>query len=1085
MIDHYKRIRRRERRWSTSTTFADCGSSDGHGEDLVVDVTHGEQDTDLPTSRLDEMDDSNTRRMSCFFLQSNSTYGITTAGDDTSTILRRRSRSRRRSRNYVNWRYRWPRTANALLIVMVYSFSTMTMLKTFTGVSASGLPGADPIIAERWHYVDETFSCPIRVKCPQLCVKDTSECPIEMRCNNDSNNNNSTQDDVGINKPTTRQYLCPDGSCVNVPADVDIEGSDELDASNSNATSVPSFLTSLLCQDRMESPCHYVYHKLDDISSLNDNGNGVDDLLSEYSSLPLIACGRVVVDSMGICKEKYGQLYNQMIFSLSSQEESELEVDHHFGNSTESATNTTTNKHASSPRATASPVSSVSLSWTDFRYVVVYIWVTFVSLSIVIWGWYNHRWYPTPGSTKLLKVHDQFQNADNKAFTDNTASSMDMMNDASTGKRRGRRQRRRKRTKLKLELDPSRTGAVVEHQTSRLSNGSSIYTVDTAKSFNVYQRGYKMTLLGTILYGCTLITFFGWYILLAITTSLSYQDDTNDEDTILMALQTFCVIYNVGFIWNLMLYWPYSIKSIFYKRCKLSEATIVAVYYFHHHDLESEAQEEEKASKVPKAVLYLSKHITRVINRFMSLIFPGEVRDGVIRKSRNEVVQYCRVHTTITRCMESALGSTIDDDENHRYFVFLYRRYNFDRDKQLFIPGEYSIGRTFSEMLNNHRTHKIPGDSTDNDHNSKNHDNDYNGRFVVGALSQKQVLERRKLIGPNQIDMKQPTLYGMFREEISKPFYLYQFQILWIWVTIQYWYMMIANWCVILISAITISVFRYQSARVQYNLSQVTGMVHVIRQRTHHKHIRASDVSHDQNHAESSDSGLLFTPATTTLVLHQSEVVPGDIVRLQPMSAIHCDMILLQGEVIVDESALTGEATPHSKIPISDVPTSQIYGSDDGEDDVLYDPISLHKRQTLSAGTTLLEIPTASSPLSSTHAQKLQKEKGDNSGGGEADLALASSGRHTPLSSGFRFGDTDVEAIESGRCALGLVTHTASFTRKGDLLRDILAFRKHRVQYELDLPFAVLLLALYSIILWFIVFFQASNELVIAWSLGL
>lgn len=52
-----------------------------------------------------------------------------------------------------------------------------------------------------------------------------------------------------------------------------------------------------------------------------------------------------------------------------------------------------------------------------------------------------------------------------------------------------------------------------------------------------------------------------------------------------------------------------------------------------------------------------------------------------------------------------------------------------------------------------------------------------------------------------------------------------------------------------------------------------------------------------------------------------ADLVPGDIVSItQPaLSVFPADMILLSGDAIVNESMLTGESVPVSKIPIKDV----------------------------------------------------------------------------------------------------------------------------------------------------------------------
>jgi cation-transporting P-type ATPase 13A2 len=47
-------------------------------------------------------------------------------------------------------------------------------------------------------------------------------------------------------------------------------------------------------------------------------------------------------------------------------------------------------------------------------------------------------------------------------------------------------------------------------------------------------------------------------------------------------------------------------------------------------------------------------------------------------------------------------------------------------------------------------------------------------------------------------------------------------------------------------------------------------------------------------------------------------LVPGDIVNLRQLSLFPCDMFLLSGDAIVNESMLTGESVPVSKFPIKD-----------------------------------------------------------------------------------------------------------------------------------------------------------------------
>lgn len=114
----------------------------------------------------------------------------------------------------------------------------------------------------------------------------------------------------------------------------------------------------------------------------------------------------------------------------------------------------------------------------------------------------------------------------------------------------------------------------------------------------------------------------------------------------------------------------------------------------------------------------------------------------------------------------------------------------------------------------------------------------------------------------------------------------------------------------------------------------------------------------------------------------QKELVPGDVIVVQP-GPTHCDMVLLHaGTVLVDESSITGEATPVAKTGVDAASGSALYSTKE------------HKKNTISAGTIILE------------------------------------------------------SDEEGEEARALVTQTGSFTTKGNLLRDILFYERHKFKFD-------------------------------------
>jgi cation-transporting P-type ATPase 13A2 len=148
-----------------------------------------------------------------------------------------------------------------------------------------------------------------------------------------------------------------------------------------------------------------------------------------------------------------------------------------------------------------------------------------------------------------------------------------------------------------------------------------------------------------------------------------------------------------------------------------------------------------------------------------------------------------------------------------------------------------------------------------------------------------------------------------------------------------------------------------------------------------------------------------------------TDVVPGDTVVIKAGNA-HCDLVVVKAHhILVDESALTGESTPIMKTALD--PTMK---------SVTYNP-SLHKSNTISAGTVVLEV-----------------------------------------------GD--------GQQNLGLVLKTGSFTTKGELLSDVLSYERHHFKFDDEVKIVLFILFLQAIFLVGLVFHFLQDQWVYAWFYG-
>jgi len=71
--------------------------------------------------------------------------------------------------------------------------------------------------------------------------------------------------------------------------------------------------------------------------------------------------------------------------------------------------------------------------------------------------------------------------------------------------------------------------------------------------------------------------------------------------------------------------------------------------------------------------------------------------------------------------------------------------------------------------------------------------------------------------------------------------------------------------------------------------------------------------------AENKQNVKVFRPYaqnTHPLVIRSEELVPGDLLVIEPKLIIPCDCVLISGEVMLNEASLTGESVPVPKFPL-------------------------------------------------------------------------------------------------------------------------------------------------------------------------
>ena len=187
---------------------------------------------------------------------------------------------------------------------------------------------------------------------------------------------------------------------------------------------------------------------------------------------------------------------------------------------------------------------------------------------------------------------------------------------------------------------------------------------------------------------------------------------------------------------------------------------------------------------------------------------------------------------------------------------------------------------------------------------------------------------RQYLFGVNVIDIPLPGTFKLLIDEVLHPFYMFQVASIVLWCIDDYY-----------LYAITIAIISIASA--------ISTLIE-----TKRNLIRLRDMSRYTCPIQVRREGKWQN-------VDSSELVPGDVFSLLNISNLPVDCVLLLGDVIVNESMLTGESIPISKSPIK---------KEDWESETLAYPGDLMTLKSLSkhilfAGTKIVRTTLHESSL--------------------------------------------------------------------------------------------------------------------------